>query len=205
MCTKLYFSFLYILYRRHQRCFVWGGHFPLSLPQSHHKKKEDRGVSLLHRAHTHTHTHRSVCLQPHTELITVIMPAGLSGRASVFGVIKYVVLTALVYILLYTDIPYTSHEQRNYGFLPFFCTGGSRRMRPFRLVKTLQDGLRLVTGFHRCYLDHHRSPPDSSTSTQYCYMQQCYVDRYRSQTSHYQVFSSSRYIQYTHRNRKFAR
>lgn len=35
----------------------------------------------------------------------------------------------------------------------------------------------------------------------YTYMQQCYVDRYRSQTSHYRIFSSSRYIQYAH-NRK---
>lgn len=41
--------------------------------------------------------------------------------------------------------------------------------------------------------------PTRQLNPQYGYMQQCYVDRYRSQTSHYQIFSSSsRYIQYTH-------
>lgn len=47
--------------------------------------------------------------------------------------------------------------------------------------------------------------PTRQLNPQYSYMQQCYVDRYRSQTSHYQIFSSSssRYIQYTHtHNRK---
>lgn len=62
--------------------YVQGVHFSLSLLQSPHKGNTEDWS-----------TNRSGCLQPHTELFTVSMPADLSGRVFVFTVLQ--MLTAL--------------------------------------------------------------------------------------------------------------
>lgn len=151
------------------------GHISLSLPQSHHKKK-DRGVNLLYR--THTHTDQSAYSH-------VLSSSQLSCR-----------LACLVGRLC-SALQRSPSLVRSERFS--FCSD----LTVF-LVNTRQDGRDHVTEFSATLrtTPKPRPQPDSSTiSTVTC--SSAIVDGYKSQTSHHHVFSSIRSPS-TH-NRKIAR